>query len=108
MTVDGAARGRRRGQVEDDGENREVQGAPGCVTVKVCRRSSAFPCVTCVRCSRRRCSVTVPLPVPLAPALIVIHASLLVAVQLQPAPAVTPTFPVAAMLTAESTTSAKS
>ena len=33
---------------------------------------------------------------PLAPAVIVIHASLLVAVQLQPAPAVTVTVPAAA------------
>jgi hypothetical protein len=36
------------------------------------------------------------LPLPLAPALIVIHASLLAAVQLQPVPAVTVTVPVAA------------
>jgi len=39
----------------------------------------------------------VPLPVPLAPVPIVIHASLLVAVQLQPAAAVTATFPLAAI-----------
>ena len=37
------------------------------------------------------------MPVPLAPVPIVIHASLLVAVQLQPAPAVTATFPLAAI-----------
>ena len=36
------------------------------------------------------------MPLPLAPALIVIHESLLVAVQLQPAPAVTVTVPVVA------------
>jgi hypothetical protein len=38
----------------------------------------------------------VPLPLPLAPALIVSQASLLVAVQLQPVPAVTVTLPVVA------------
>jgi hypothetical protein len=36
------------------------------------------------------------LPLPLAPALIVIHESLLVAVQLHPVPAVTVTVPVVA------------
>jgi len=36
------------------------------------------------------------LPLPLAPAVIVIHASLLAAVQLQPVPAVTVTVPVVA------------
>jgi len=36
------------------------------------------------------------LPLPLAPALIVIHASLLAALQLQPVPAVTVTVPVVA------------
>jgi hypothetical protein len=36
------------------------------------------------------------LPLPLAPAVIVIQASLLVAVQLQPVPAVTVTVPLAA------------
>ena len=39
---------------------------------------------------------TVPLPLPLAPLLIVSHDALLVAVQLQLAPLVTPTVPVAA------------
>ena len=37
------------------------------------------------------------MPVPLAPALIVIHPALLTAVQLQPVPAVTVTVPVAAV-----------
>jgi len=40
--------------------------------------------------------VTLPLPVPLEPAPIVIHPSLLVAVQLQPDPAVTVIEPLAA------------
>jgi hypothetical protein len=40
--------------------------------------------------------LTVPLPLPFAPELIVIHASLLTAVQLHPVPAVTVTEPVAA------------
>jgi len=39
----------------------------------------------------------VPLPLPLAPALIVIHVALLVAAQLQPEPAVTLTEPVVAV-----------
>jgi hypothetical protein len=41
--------------------------------------------------------VTDPFPVPLAPAPIVIHESLLAAVQLQPAPAVTVIEPLAAI-----------
>jgi hypothetical protein len=40
-------------------------------------------------------NATVPLPVPLAPPVTVSHAALLVAVHAQPAPAVTPTEPVA-------------
>ena len=39
---------------------------------------------------------TVPLPLPLAPAVTVIHAALLVAVHAQPAPAVTVTVPLVA------------
>src|SRR4029079_405866 len=79
--------------VEDDGRIVNEQGAPGCVMVNVLPATVSVPVREVVFGLAATLYVTVPLPVPLAPVPMVIHASLLAAVQLQPAPAVTATFP---------------
>jgi len=71
-------------------------GAPGCVIVKVLPPMVIVPVRDAVLAFCVTLYVTVPLPVPLAPTPIVIHASLLVDVQLQPVPAVTVINPLAA------------
>jgi len=81
----------------DDGRIVNVHGAPGCVIVNVLPPIVSVPVRGVVLVFCVTLYVTVPLPVPLAPTPIVIQASLLVAVQLQPVPAVTAINPLAAI-----------
>jgi hypothetical protein len=62
--------------------------------VKVCPPAVIVPVREAVAGFGATVNVIVPLPEPLAPAVIVIHAALLVAAQLQPVPAVIMTVPV--------------
>src|SRR5256885_5972296 len=78
------------------GEIENVHGAPACVTVNVCPPIVIVPVRDELQVLRLTLRLPVPLPLPLSPALIVSQASLLVAVQLQPVPAVTATLPVVA------------
>jgi hypothetical protein len=80
----------------DEGRIVNVHGAPGCVIVNVLPPIVSVPVRAVVLVFCVTLYVTVPLPVPLAPTPIVIQASLLVEVQLQPAPAVTEINPLAA------------
>lgn len=77
----------------DVGEIVELHGAPACVTVKVFPPIVRVPVREAVPALGATSYVTEPLPVPDVPALIVIHASLLVAAQLHPVAAVTVTVP---------------
>jgi hypothetical protein len=70
--------------------------AAACVTVNVCPATLRVP----VRCAPLLAAMlypTAPFPLPSAPDVTVIHDALLVAVQAQPAPAVTVIVPVAAV-----------
>ena len=78
------------------GEIVNVHGAPAWVTVKVCPPIVIVPVRDVVPVLAATLYATVPLPLPVAPLVIVIHDALLVAVQLQLAPLVTPTVPVVA------------
>jgi hypothetical protein len=80
----------------DEGRIVNEHGAAGCVIVKVLPAIVSVPVRDVVLVFCVTLYVTLPLPVPLEPAPIVIHPSLLVAVQLQPAPAVTVIEPLAA------------
>lgn len=80
----------------DEGRIVNEHGAPGCVIVNVLPAIVSVPVRGVVLVFCVTLYVTVPLPVPLVPTPIVIHAVLLVAVQLQPAPAVTLINPLAA------------
>jgi hypothetical protein len=71
----------------------ELQGAPAWVTVKVLPPIVSVPVRVVVVVLAATAYDTVPVPLPDAPALIVIHASLLVAVQAHPVAAVTVTVP---------------
>ena len=80
----------------DEGRIVNEHGAPGWAIVNVLPPIVSVPVRDVVLAFCVTFHVTVPLPVPLAPTPIVIHASLLVDVQLQPAPAVTLMKPLAA------------
>jgi hypothetical protein len=67
--------------------------APACVTVKVRPAMVTVPVREAVDALAATLYPTTPPPVPLAPLVIVIHAALLVAVQLHPLAAVTATLP---------------
>ena len=75
--------------VREVGDTPKVQAEPVCVTVTVWPATVRVP----IRCEGDvfavALKVTVPLPEPLAPPLMVSHAALLVAVQAQPLAAVT-------------------
>jgi len=82
-------------KVDDVGESVIVHGAPGWVTVKV------WPPIVMVPVRRApvlalTLNVTDPLPVPLAPDVMVIQSALDVATQPHPVPAVTVTVPLVA------------
>lgn len=81
----------------DVGEMERPQGAPGCVTVKVCPPIVIVPVREVAVVFAATLYATFPFPVPLAPTPIVIQASLLTAVQLQLPGAVTATLPLAAI-----------
>ena len=70
-------------------------GTPvGCVTVTVCPPAVTVAFRDAVVVLAAAVTPTVPLPDPLAPLVTVSHVALLVAVHVQPAPAVTVTLPV--------------
>jgi hypothetical protein len=71
-----------------------VQLAPVCVTVNVCPPIVIVAVRDTVLVLAAALKLTVPLPVPLAPAVTVSHVALLAAVHAQPVPAVTLTEPV--------------
>jgi hypothetical protein len=68
-----------------------VHDAPPCVTATVCPAMVSVALRDTVAVLTDAATLTVPLPDPLAPLAIVNHAALLVAVHVQPAPAVTGT-----------------
>src|SRR5262249_7063784 len=78
--------------------NVNVHGAPACVTVKICPAIVSVPVRGVVVRFAATAYPTVPLPMPLDPAVTVNHVgALLVAVQVQPpTDAVTPTVPLPA------------
>src|SRR5262249_58160893 len=78
--------------------NVNVHGAPACLTVKVCPAIVSVPVRGVVVRFAATAYPTVPLPMPLDPAVTVNHVgALLVAVQVQlPTDAVTPTVPLPA------------
>ena len=71
--------------------DRVTQGAAACVTVKVCSAIVSVPVRCWTTAFAATVNVTVPPPLPLAPDVIVNHASLLTAVHAQPAIVVTVT-----------------
>jgi len=79
-----------------------AHGVPACVTVKVLPPIVNVPVRLVVNAFAATSNITDPFPFPLAPAVTVIHAALLVAVQAHPVAAVTvtaaPVAPVAATL----------
>jgi hypothetical protein len=77
------------GWVAVSGATLKLHVAPLWVTVTVCPATVNVPVRPVVEALDATEYVTVPLPVPLAPAVTVIQAMLLVAVQLQPLAAVT-------------------
>jgi hypothetical protein len=83
--------------VADEGRMVKEHGAPGCVMVNVLPLIVSVPVRGEVVELAATLYVTEPLPVPLAPAPMVIHESLLEAVQPQPLPAVTVIEPLAAI-----------
>jgi len=76
--------------VRDVGEMANVQDDPDCVMVTVWPATVSVPVRWAVEVLVVALKVTVPLPDPLAPPLIVSQAALLVAVHVQPVTAVTP------------------
>jgi hypothetical protein len=80
--------------VPDIGEIVATQGVPACVTVNVLPPIVRIPLRGVLPEFAATLYVTVPLPVPAAPALIVIQETLLVAVHAQPVPAETAADPV--------------
>jgi hypothetical protein len=70
-----------------------VHVVPDCVTVNVCPPIVIVALRDDVLVLAVALNVTVPLPVPLAPPVIVSHVALLAAVHAQPVPAVTLTEP---------------
>jgi hypothetical protein len=77
----------------DTGEIAYVQATPGCVTEKVWPPTVIVALRDVAVVFAAPVKLTVPLPDPLAPAVIVIHVSVVVAVHAQPACAVTPIAP---------------
>ena len=73
-----------------------------CVTVKLCPATVRVPVLGARAVLAATEYFTVPLPLPLAPEAMVIQLSLLVAVQLQPAGAVTSTLPAPPLLSKDS------
>jgi hypothetical protein len=82
------------------GEIANEHGAAAWSSVKVCPPTVIVPVRAIVAVLAATAYDTAPLPSPEAPAVIVIHASLLVAVQAQPVAAVTVTVPAAPAATA--------
>ena len=74
----------------------ELHGTPACVTVKVLPPIVSVPFRAVVAALAATVYETEPLPLPVAPAVMVIHVALLEAVHAQPAAAVTVTEPVPA------------
>ena len=74
----------------------EYAQAPACVTLNVVPAIVSVPDRLVVAVLAATLNAVVPGPVPLAPAVTLIHAALLAAVQAQPAPAVTVLLPVPA------------
>ena len=79
------------GIIRSVGDNVYVHGAPPCVTVTVCPAMVSVALRNAAEVFAVAATFTVPLPDPLAPLVIVNHAALLVAVHVQPAPAVSGT-----------------
>jgi hypothetical protein len=79
------------GEFRLTGEIENVQGAPAWVTVKVWPATVSVPVRDEVDVLAATVNATVPLPLPEAPLVTVIHAALLVAVQAQPLVVVTAT-----------------
>ena len=71
---------------DEAGEIVNVHGAPACVTVKVCPAIVIVPVREVVPVLAATLKLTVPLPLPFAPAVTVIQAALLAAVQVHPCP----------------------
>ena len=78
----------------DAGEIASAHVMPACVRVNVLPPAVSVPVRGVVAVFGATLYVTEPLPLPVAPALIVIHASLLVAVHAQPVDVATATVPV--------------
>jgi hypothetical protein len=78
------------GDVRVVGEMPNVQGRPSCVTVKVWPAMVTVPVRCAVLVFAATITPTVPLPVPVAPEPIVNQAALLVVLQAQVLPVVTP------------------
>jgi hypothetical protein len=93
VTVPSTAAGEVR--VVENGEMLKTHGVPGCVIVKVFPAIVSVPVRDALLVFAATLYATFPLPVPVAPTPTVIQASLLAAVQLHPALAVTTTFPLA-------------
>ena len=81
---------------DEVGEIENVQGAPAWLTVNVCPAIVRVPVRDPAAVLAPTLYETVPLPVPLAPAVTEIHPTLVVAAHVQPALAVTFTVPVVA------------
>jgi hypothetical protein len=81
----------------DVGFTAYVHGMPSCVTVSVLPAIVRVPVRGDVDALAAIAYVVVPLPVPLAPAVIVSHPALLTAVHAQPVPAVTVAVAVSAL-----------
>jgi hypothetical protein len=95
VTVPSTAAGEVR--VVENGEMLKTHGVPGWVIVKVFPAIVSVPVRDALLVFAATLYATFPLPVPVAPTPTVIQASLLTAVQLHPALAVTTTFPLAAI-----------
>lgn len=82
------------GEYEDDvGEMAVTHPVPSCVIVRVCPAIVTVPVRLVVLVFCETVKLTVPLPEPVAPEVMVIQVSLDVAVQLQPAVVVTAALP---------------
>jgi hypothetical protein len=93
VTVPVAAAG--DASVELNGEIEKLHGVPGCVIVNVLPAIVSEPVLAELPVFAATVYEMLPLPVPVAPAPMVIHELLLAAVQLHPALAVTTTLPLA-------------
>jgi len=78
-----------------NGEIEKLHGVPGCVIVNVLPAMVSEPVLVALPVFAATLYATFPLPVPAAPTPTVTHESLLMAVQLHPALAVTATLPLA-------------